>query len=52
MAVGKRASSYGDIHSIRTARSAFESLDIRGRDEDLTPPRYEREWASIFQSSR
>ena len=42
------ASSYGNVRSMSTARSAFESLDTRARDEDLTPVQYEREWACIF----
>ena len=44
------ASSYGNVRSMSTARSAFESLDARARDEDLAPAQYEREWACIFQA--
>ena len=50
IAVSAGASSYGNVHSMSTARSAFELLDIRARDEDLTPAQYEREWAFIFQA--
>lgn len=50
VAVSGGASSYGNVQSMSMARSAFESLDIRARDEDLTPAQYEREWASIFQA--